>query len=485
MRPGVNIQSRAEPPPEGAPTDTGVLFAGIVSEKGPTDAPVSVSSITDYGRFFGSRADNPVAYDSLEAAFREGLAKAVLSRAAGPAAVAAFVVLVDRAGAPIDTLRVEARGPGAYANDFTVQVIDGVAADTFVLIIFEDGVEIDRSYELGSPTEAVDWGSRSEHVRVVDLASGTAAPANNPAVVAQTPMAGGTDDRAAITDVHREAAIDRIPKTMGPGQVAYFGATTAAMHGALIEHAEATNRFALCDGPDSAASAAMIAAADGARAAKGTEEFGAIFGPHIVIPGGNAAPGTRKIPPSGFVAGVIARNDRTVPVNQPSAGRYGRARFAIGVTRTYTDAERQAMNEAGMNIIKPFFGGTRIYGYRTLADADTAPGWLSMAAARLRMQMSNEFEITGEDFAFLMIDGRRRAITRFANALSAICLRHYNAGELFGETPEEAYFVDTSVNTVETIANGELRAVVTLKIAPYGEEVTIEIVKVALNQAVA
>jgi hypothetical protein len=63
----------------------------------------------------------------------------------------------------------------------------------------------------------------------------------------------------------------------------------------------------------------------------------------------------------------------------------------------------------------------------------------------------------------------------------------YLAGSLFGTTPDEAFFVDVgeTVNTPTTIANNELHAVIQLRMSPFGEEITIEIVKVLVTESIA
>jgi hypothetical protein len=60
------------------------------------------------------------------------------------------------------------------------------------------------------------------------------------------------------------------------------------------------------------------------------------------------------------------------------------------------------------------------------------------------------------------------------------------AGSLYGDTADEAFSVNvgTQVNTPETIAEGVLKAVISLKMSPAAERVQIEIVKVSNTEAV-
>jgi hypothetical protein len=64
-------------------------------------------------------------------------------------------------------------------------------------------------------------------------------------------------------------------------------------------------------------------------------------------------------------------------------------------------------------------------------------------------------------------------------------LAYYNAGALFGETPQDAFDVDTSsaVNTIETIAAGEVHATIRVKCSPAAEWVRIDVVKVPVERA--
>ena len=76
-------------------------------------------------------------------------------------------------------------------------------------------------------------------------------------------------------------------------------------------------------------------------------------------------------------------------------------------------------------------------------------------------------------------------LASFEGDLRGLCLRYFDAGALYGEIPAEAFFIDVgpSVNTTETIANGELHAVIKLKCSPAAEWVTVDIVESASRPA--
>jgi hypothetical protein len=55
---------------------------------------------------------------------------------------------------------------------------------------------------------------------------------------------------------------------------------------------------------------------------------------------------------------------------------------------------------------------------------------------------------------------------------------------LYGVTPDEAFVVDVGneVNTDDTIAAGELHAVLAVRMSPMSEFVIIEVVKVSITE---
>jgi hypothetical protein len=65
-----------------------------------------------------------------------------------------------------------------------------------------------------------------------------------------------------------------------------------------------------------------------------------------------------------------------------------------------------------------------------------------------------------------------------------VLMAYYIDGSLYGATPDEAFSVDVGpdVNTSVTLAAGELRAVLTVRMSPFAEVVRIEIVKVSIEQ---
>jgi hypothetical protein len=103
------------------------------------------------------------------------------------------------------------------------------------------------------------------------------------------------------------------------------------------------------------------------------------------------------------------------------------------------------------------------------------------------MAIAAEADAVAENYLLRQIDGRRVVFAQLESDLRGVCLDYFNLGALYGESPEEAFSVNTgpSVNTLATIQNGEIRAVIRLKTSPAGEWVRIDVVKVPIEAALA
>jgi hypothetical protein len=283
------------------------------------------------------------------------------------------------------------------------------------------------------------------------------------------------------------AALALFTKDLGPGQVSVPGRSTPATHLATAVHAEANNRVGILDGPDTAVTATLTAAATIAGITQNQERYVAMFAPWVTVPP-TTSPGTnRTVPPSCIVAGLMARRDgEGWTQNQPAAGALGESDQGINTTRTYIDVDRTTLNANGINILRPMYDGVRVYGYRTLADPSTDSNWKNLANARLFMRIQALADEIMERYVFRQLDGQRLVINEFGGELTGMLLPFWERGSLYGLVPEQAFRVDVgpNVNTDATIANGELHAVVMLRMSEFAEEVIVELVKVRVTEAV-
>lgn len=487
MEPGVQITSRAARGARGTDSDNGAWFVTGFAEMGPTAEAVEISSLDDFEDTFGERVSYSQLWDALELFFAEGGATAFVSRVVGPSPVKATKTLVDRAGTPVNTLRIDAISYGDWANGSTgglsVTVVNGTGT-TFTIIIELNGVEVERYTDLASPSAAVTALATSDYVRAVDLASATAATNNNPVAVADQNLAGGTDDHASAVETQWTAALAYFTKDLGPGQVSAPGRTTTDGHKALITHAAANNRTAYLDVADSASESTMTTEAAALESYPGAEYAG-LFGTWVTIPG--IAQGTvRSVPGSAYAAGVTARADALEGTSGVmAAGEIAAAEYALDIktpTGGFTDDDYTDLNDAGVNMTRNFrVGGVQLYGFRSVTDdAD----WAQLQWTRLRVSLTARLEQIGQRFTFK--PASRATFADLNAALTAECLKDYNAGALYGDTPEEAFRVDTgdTVNTADTIAAGEIRANVFGRFAPGAELVLLSVVKVPVTAPV-
>lgn len=488
--PGVTVTVSTAPAPNSVPASTGTFFVVGASERGPVGSPVLIQSMADFATKLGSRVSYSVAYDVADVFFREGGNTLWFSRAVGPSATTAAHTFVDRAGSPLNTIVVSAKGAGVAGNTISVAVVAGSVTNTFVLQVFLNGVLVETSTLCGTPADAVAWSSKSNYVTVTNSNSATAAPNNNPAVIAAQALTGGTDDNASISNTQNIAALAAFTADKGPGQVSVSGNTVAAVHQAVIAHAIVNNRVPLNDMPDTATAATITTQVGTEQAAVTDPSYAAPLAPWVVYPpvptGTAVVPPNRFVPPSALVAGLMARNDGVNTANKAAAGPNGVARAAIDVSQTYSDTDRDLLNQAGVNVIRNISdqGGVQLYGYRSMA---LDPNWTDLASVRMRMQLVAEAVKIGASFNFGQIDGQGKLLAAFNGALVAMLTGYWAKGALYGASPGDAFSVNTgpTVNTQTTIANRELHAVMSVKMSPSAEQVIETIVRFPLTSTVA
>jgi hypothetical protein len=326
----------------------GTLFVAAQTQRGPAfpDPTAPLYSINDYTALYGERdatvGSAALTYDMLESFWRANGGAVHISRVVGPAAVTAALTLNDASSN--GTLRATAAGPGAWPNThLSIAVTAGIAAGTFVVQTYIDGVLSEQSGDLTSPTDAVTWSSLSSYVNLTDLASSSPNP--NPAPVSATLLAGGNDDLAGVTDATWTTALDTgFPASMGPGMVAKLGITQAPGHVGTVAHAQRNNRMALLDGPRSATQVALTTLASTVQANAGNNpEYAMLFGPWLQIPPITGGTANRVVPPSATAAGLISAQVADV-ANIPAAGVRGKALYVIDVDQVFTDSQLDILN---------------------------------------------------------------------------------------------------------------------------------------------
>ncbi|MFI5385018.1 MAG: phage tail sheath family protein [Fimbriimonadales bacterium] len=159
-------------------------------------------------------------------------------------------------------------------------------------------------------------------------------------------------------------------------------------------------------------------------------------------------------PPSGHVAGVWARvgTERGVhkaPANESLMG-------AVALEQYVTKGEQEILNPNGINAIRSFPGtGIRIWGARTLATVGN-PSWKYVNVRRLFNYLEKSME---RGLQWVVFEPNDHDLWgRVRRNLSAFLWMEWKEGKLFGQTPDEAYYVkcDDETNTTESIDLGRL-----------------------------
>lgn len=486
--PGVNVTTQTAPgAAERVNPPGGTFFVAGITERGSTTGVELVRSMAEAVEKLGPRVTYGSVYDALAAFFAEGGTRAYVARVVGAAATRGTLTLnATTGGAP--TVVLTAKNAGAWSSTLTVQVEAGAAANTRTVTLRLAGVVVEVYREVASPADLVaQLNGRSNYVTAVDSGNVQAFPGNLPAVAAATALSAGTDDRVAVVAATYTAALARFAPGLGAGVVAVPGQPASTAGAGLIAHAQAHRRIALIAAAAGSSVATAITDATALRATAGAE-FGAFLFPWVKVPDGSG--GLRTVSPEGAVAGLRASTmRRSGPWDAPAGGN-GVAQYVAGVELEVTRAEADTLNDARVNPFRVIAGGPRLYGWRTLS-LDTV-NYLSVNGRDLLNVVAALAEEQLEQFVFRTVDARGHLFAELEGALVGILEPIRADGGLYerldddGTVLDPGYAVDTgpSVNTVATLAAGELRANLSIRVSPVGELITLTITKVALDAAV-
>lgn len=358
-------------------TDVDTAFMAGFSALGTTSEAIEINSPADIEAKLGERDSTyPWLYDALDVFFAEGGGRAYVARRTGPNPVKASKTLQDSESA--DTVKVEALNVGAYGNDIDVEV---TASDTErTLTVYYDDALVETHSGLASRADFADI--TSDYVAV----SLTGTSTSIPAALEKTALTGGDDDAADSTETELGTALDLFDKDLGPGQVLAPGVTDGDSHGVLAEHAAENNRLAFLDAPNTSTVATVTSSAETVTTGE-YSRYAAMFAPWPVIAGPLQGQ-TREVSPAAMAAALAARSDRAGnPPDEPAANTNGDSAIASALAVTsWTDTNRETLNDAGVNAFKQRNGGgVTLFGYRTLVDPDVDNKWVPLGAARVLM----------------------------------------------------------------------------------------------------
>lgn len=245
-----------------------------------------------------------------------------------------------------------------------------------------------------------------------------------------------------------------------------YGPTARTIVRALIRHAERMKyRIAVIDSGDDQAISEVRA-----MRAQLDSTYGALYYPWIRV----LDPLTQReihVPPSGFVAGIYARNDINRAVYKAPANEV--VNLALGFERFLNKSQQEVLNPEGINCFRYFEGrGMRLWGARTISSD---PEWKYVSLRRYFAFVERSID-KGTQWAVFEPNGPvlwanvRRTIEDFLRS-------QWENGALLGDKAEKSFFVkcDRSTMSQNDLDNGRLICLVGLAVVNPAEFVIFRI----------
>lgn len=330
----------------------------------------------------------------------------------------------------------------------------------------------------------------SSLVQLFDLGSPVPLPHHLPQAGPATRLAGGRDGNVQLS------AADFIGHDQGPGQRTGLMALGAIEEVALLSVPDVMGTYQQLPAPQADREVqlvqdAMISLCEGlqdrvalldAPPTKELDElrkwkrrlnssYAAFYYPWIMVERTGGAP--VLCPPSGHVAGVIARCDERegvfkAPANEVMAG-------AVGLMLNLSEDHLGLLNSDGINVVRSLPGrGIRIWGARTTSDDSD---WRHLNVRRLFIMLRRAI---GEGTQWVVFEPNAPSTwERLAQSLDEFLKGLWEDGYFAGNTPAESYFVrcDAATNPPEARIAGQLTAEIGVAPAIPAEYIIFNVVQ--------
>ncbi len=252
--------------------------------------------------------------------------------------------------------------------------------------------------------------------------------------------------------------------------VAVPGAIDATVQLKIIDHCEKMlDRFAIIDGQLEPTEVTVLKIKGGELLRN--SQYAALYFPWLEVYD-PVTKGKIYLPPAGHMAGVYARVDSTRGVHKAPANEY--VRGITGLKYPVSKNEQNGLNPAGINVIRSFNGSIKVWGARTLGGKDN--GEFMYINVRRLFNFIRESIDEGTQFAVFEPNAQplwhkiRRSVTAFLTNI-------WRDGALFGNTPEEAFYVkcDETTNPPEVRELGQVVTEIGIAVAKPAEFVIFRI----------
>jgi len=330
--------------------------------------------------------------------------------------------------------------------------------------------------------------AESRLIRLDDLKSSSPPPHSLPRPLPMTRLAGGRDGAEALTPedfvgwdrgpaqrvgMMSLVEIDEVALLAAPDAMVFLDRNPGPegelkaqrVQDAMVDLCEnLKDRFAILDCPLSRDVEAVK------RWRRRTDSsYAAYYWPWIEVP--TQGGGTRKLPPSGIMAGIYALTENTVgvhqaPANQPIVG-------AVDLSVRVTEDHLGSLNAEAVNCFR-VQRGIRPWGARS---ASSDPDWRYINVRRLFIMLRRAMEV-GMAWATFEPNSQR-TWSSVEGMTKSFLSQLYQMGMFAGGKAEEAFFVkcDEEINSPEVVDRGQL--ICQIGVAPVvpAEFIMIEVVQ--------
>jgi uncharacterized protein len=296
-------------------------------------------------------------------------------------------------------------------------------------------------------------------------ATGAGAPVSVPSGTADNPGTLTTTDYANA--LSRLRAVEDVSIVCVPDQ------TNPATQANVIAHCRDVNRFAILDPPRGLDLFGATSIDSYRNALDSPGGYAALYYPWIqVMDAGGTSP--IFIPPSGAVAGIYADTDERRGVHKAPAGTES-VLNALGVERPMGNDEQGQLNLRGINVLRVFRAGARpvVWGARTTEPANRY--WQYVNIRRLFTFLERSLERALQESLFK--PNTPQLWKELARSATAFLTKAWRDGALFGERPEDAFYVriDEALNPPSERALGRLYIEIGIKPAYPAEFIVVRI----------
>ena len=431
----------------------GTATAGFIgtSARGKVGEPTFVTSWTDFVSRFARGLKSPFLKNSdlayaIYGYFQNGGSRAYVTRVADGTETVALGTGTSVSFKAVDE--------GTWANDKLKASIVVDEEDTVKLVVEYDGEIQEVFNNVNGDVESENFikevvNGTSKYLTVVDITLDegvTAIP------VEEVVFKGGVDGLVTLVDdtfigekgLHSFDEVDEITIVSIPGQT-----SKAVLQGILDYCSNRGDCFAVLDSPMGMETQEIVTFK---KELGGS--YGAIYYPwgSVVDPIGKGK--LKMIPPSGHIAGIYARTDKTRGVHKAPAGLEAQIKGFVETERKLANGDVEILNPLGVNCImaKPN-NGIVVWGARMIA-----PHLDRRYVSDIRLDINIEESLYKATQWTVFESNDQELWGKIIAQVKAYLYVIWSDGALFGENPDEAFFVkcDAELNTEEIRASGRV-----------------------------